>query len=236
MKHGLIKHAVIKHGLIKHVVIKHGLIKHGVIKHGLIKHGVIKHGVIKHGLIKHAVIKHAVMKHGLIKHGVIKHGLIKHRVIKHGLIKHRVIKHGLIKHGLMKHGVIKHGLIRHGVKTVKLIQKLSPREELLACEQQTHFRSSLLSLRSDDRKCVCCSQAKELHARVQRLTLVEKPAGAMKNFTFQERSKKKCSCIRGQIMPTKNNKPQPKSICVSRPLSLKSAAKLTSVKTFSSRV
>ena len=32
---------------------------------------------------------------------------------------------------------------------------------LLACEQQTHFRSSLLSLRkierSDDRKCVCCS-------------------------------------------------------------------------------
>ena len=34
----------------------------------------------------------------------------------------------------------------------------------IACEQQTHFRSSLLSLRkrrerSDDRKCVCCSQA-----------------------------------------------------------------------------
>ena len=38
----------------------------------------------------------------------------------------------------------------------------------LACEQQTHFRSSLPSLRkiaifrkerSDDRKCVCCSQA-----------------------------------------------------------------------------
>ena len=30
----------------------------------------------------------------------------------------------------------------------------------------------------------------------------------MKNFTFQKRSKKKCSCIRGQIMPTRNNKPQ----------------------------
>ena len=34
---------------------------------------------------------------------------------------------------------------------------------LLACEAQTHFRSSLLSLRaserSDDRKCVCASQA-----------------------------------------------------------------------------
>ena len=33
----------------------------------------------------------------------------------------------------------------------------------VACEQQTHFRSSLLSIlrreRSDDRKCVCCSQA-----------------------------------------------------------------------------
>ena len=29
----------------------------------------------------------------------------------------------------------------------------------------------------------------------------------MKNFTFQNRSKKKCSCIRGQIMPTRNNKP-----------------------------
>ena len=44
---------------------------------------------------------------------------------------------------------------------------------LLACKQQTHFRSSLLSLslppslpqrreRSDDRKCVCCSQARFL--------------------------------------------------------------------------
>ena len=31
---------------------------------------------------------------------------------------------------------------------------------MLACEQQTHFRSSLLSLFSDDRKCVCCSQAR----------------------------------------------------------------------------
>ena len=29
----------------------------------------------------------------------------------------------------------------------------------LACEQQTHFRSSLNRERSDDRKCVCCSQA-----------------------------------------------------------------------------
>ena len=36
----------------------------------------------------------------------------------------------------------------------------------IACEQKTHFRSSLLSLpmtfrreRGDDRKCVCCSQA-----------------------------------------------------------------------------
>ena len=33
----------------------------------------------------------------------------------------------------------------------------------VACEQQTHFRSSLLSIfrreRSDDRKCVCCPQA-----------------------------------------------------------------------------
>ena len=42
---------------------------------------------------------------------------------------------------------------------------------LLACEAQTHFRSSLLSLRkiaifrrerSDDRKCVCASQATSL--------------------------------------------------------------------------
>ena len=34
---------------------------------------------------------------------------------------------------------------------------------IVACEQQTHFRSSLLSLRkierNDDRKYVCCSQA-----------------------------------------------------------------------------
>ena len=44
----------------------------------------------------------------------------------------------------------------------------------LACEQQTHFRSSLLSLRkiaifrrerSDDRKCVCCSQARIKYSR-----------------------------------------------------------------------
>ena len=29
----------------------------------------------------------------------------------------------------------------------------------LACKRQTYFRSSLLSLRSDDQKYVCCSQA-----------------------------------------------------------------------------
>ena len=43
--------------------------------------------------------------------------------------------------------------------------------KLLACEQQTHFRSSRFSPsekyifrreRSDDRKCVCCSQARKL--------------------------------------------------------------------------
>ena len=34
-------------------------------------------------------------------------------------------------------------------------------EGSVACQQQMHFRSSLLSLRrSDDRKCVCCLQAK----------------------------------------------------------------------------
>ena len=32
--------------------------------------------------------------------------------------------------------------------------------KVLACEQQTHFRSSLLSLR----KCVCCSQASKVFA------------------------------------------------------------------------
>ena len=44
----------------------------------------------------------------------------------------------------------------------------------IACEQQTHFRSSLLSLRKiaifrrerrDDRKCVCCSQANGFRVR-----------------------------------------------------------------------
>ena len=44
---------------------------------------------------------------------------------------------------------------------------------MVACEQQTHFRSSLLSLRkiaifqrerSDDRKCVCCSLASRMGA------------------------------------------------------------------------
>ena len=44
---------------------------------------------------------------------------------------------------------------------------------MVACEQQTHFRSSLLSLRKiaifqrergDDRKCVCCSLASRMGA------------------------------------------------------------------------
>ena len=39
---------------------------------------------------------------------------------------------------------------------------------VLACKQQTYFRTSLLSLRkrerSDDRKYVCCSQAKPVQA------------------------------------------------------------------------
>ena len=34
---------------------------------------------------------------------------------------------------------------------------------VIACEQQTHFRSE----RSDDRKCVCCSQAIVITARLQ---------------------------------------------------------------------
>ena len=46
---------------------------------------------------------------------------------------------GLIEHGLIKHGVIKRGLIEHGVKTVKLTQKLSPREELHAPVQRLTF-------------------------------------------------------------------------------------------------
>ena len=45
----------------------------------------------------------------------------------------------------------------------------------IACEQQTHFRSSLLSLRKkwDDRKCVCCSQASvaSVSAGVRRVPL-----------------------------------------------------------------
>ena len=37
----------------------------------------------------------------------------------------------------------------------------------LACKRQTYFRSSLLSLRSDDRKFVCCSQAALAFARLK---------------------------------------------------------------------
>ena len=37
----------------------------------------------------------------------------------------------------------------------------------LACKRQTYFRSSLLSLRSDDRKFVCCSQATLAFARLK---------------------------------------------------------------------
>ena len=37
----------------------------------------------------------------------------------------------------------------------------------LACKRQTYFRSSLLSLRSDDRKYVCCSQAALAFARLK---------------------------------------------------------------------
>ena len=56
-----------------------------------------------------------------------------------GLTEHGLIKHGVIKHGLIKHGVIKRGLIKHVVKTVKLTQKLSPREELHAPVQRLAF-------------------------------------------------------------------------------------------------
>ena len=54
-------------------------------------------------------------------------------------------------------------------QALSLARTLSSSQVNLACEPQTHFRSSLLSLRkiaifrrerSDDRKCVCCSQAK----------------------------------------------------------------------------
>ena len=38
-------------------------------------------------------------------------------------------------------------------------QKLSETTNQVACEAQTHFRSSLRRERSDDRKCVCASQA-----------------------------------------------------------------------------
>ena len=42
---------------------------------------------------------------------------------------------------------------------------------IIACEQQTHFRSSLLSAfrreGSDDWKCVCCSQARSIREDVQ---------------------------------------------------------------------
>ena len=41
-----------------------------------------------------------------------------------------------------------------------------------------------------------------------------------------KRGRRKCSCIRGQIMPTRNNNRR-KSICVSWPLSMKQAAKFT---------
>ena len=37
----------------------------------------------------------------------------------------------------------------------------------LACKRQTYFRSSLLSLRSDDQKYVCCSQAALAFARLK---------------------------------------------------------------------
>ena len=43
-----------------------------------------------------------------------------------------------------------------------------------------------------------------------------------------KRGQRKCSCIRGQIMPTKNINRR-KSICFSRPLSMKQAAKIMHV-------
>ena len=41
-----------------------------------------------------------------------------------------------------------------------------------------------------------------------------------------KRGQRKCACIRGQILPTRNNN-HSKSICVSWPLSVKHAAKIT---------
>ena len=58
------------------------------------------------------------------------------------------------------------------LNNLKILSECEEKEKVsiisltLACEQQTRFRSSLLSLRnifrrerSDDRKCFCCSQA-----------------------------------------------------------------------------
>ena len=62
-----------------------------------------------------------------------------------------------------------------------------------------------------------------LWRRINNLKLLFSRKGRDLRF---KRGRRKCSCIRGQIMPTRNNNRR-KSICVSWPLSMKQAAKFT---------
>ena len=64
---------------------------------------------------------------------------------------------------------------------------------------------------------------KALWRRINNLLLLLSGKGRDLRF---KRARRKCSCIRGQIMPTRNNNRR-KSICVSWPLSMKQAAKFT---------
>ena len=87
----------------------------------------------------------------------------------------------------------------------------------LACEQQTHFRSSLLSLRrerSDDRKCVGCSQASKQQAIIKKIQFhseTNEPPNA-----FQTSLQLVCvwvsTCLR--LHPTQTQTRWPKSIAL----------------------
>ena len=78
---------------------------------------------------------------------------------------------------------------------------------------------------------------KTLHSRIKENRLVIQIQGALwrklqplfsrnKKALRFKRGQRKCACIRGQILPTRNNN-YSKSICMSWPLSVKHAAKIT---------
>ena len=119
-----------------------------------------------------------------------------------------------------------------------------PIQLLIACDQQqTHFRSSLLSLRkiaifrrerTDDRKCVCCSQAKLLNAffflpgvhlqiperfclkKLKRIRVLKLQKEQKENYSCYHGLFMRCFRFRSSPQPHARDSPIPRPVRLSR--------------------